>query len=146
MLQFAGTQAALVLALSLFALQTSPTCCTHCSTGKKEWSFMWDLCQRHGYELISSRYDFTGFMPYLFALVSCLFLFGLVMSIFSWCGALSALESALTVSEFRASWDGQGHHGPASSRTIQTEQSMPLSLSAASSEQSPASLQFRVNI
>ncbi|CAE7023205.1 TMBIM1 [Symbiodinium natans] len=53
-----GITAALVLALSLFALQTS--------------------------------YDFTGFMPYLFALVSCLFLFGLVMSIFSWCGALSS--------------------------------------------------------
>ncbi|CAE7221517.1 Faim2 [Symbiodinium microadriaticum] len=47
-----GITAALVLALSLFALQTT--------------------------------YDFTGFMPYLFALVCSLCLFGLVMSIFAW--------------------------------------------------------------
>mmetsp|Transcript_34039 Transcript_34039/g.81695 ORF Transcript_34039/g.81695 Transcript_34039/m.81695 type:complete len:254 (+) Transcript_34039:91-852(+) len=52
-----GITAALVLALSLFALQTT--------------------------------YDFTGFMPYLFALVCSLCLFGLVMSIFAWTGALS---------------------------------------------------------
>mmetsp|Transcript_23630 Transcript_23630/g.44632 ORF Transcript_23630/g.44632 Transcript_23630/m.44632 type:complete len:251 (-) Transcript_23630:88-840(-) len=53
-----GITAALVLALSLFSLQTS--------------------------------YDFTGFMPYLFAAMCCLCLFGLVMSIFSLCGALSS--------------------------------------------------------
>ncbi|CAJ1445306.1 unnamed protein product [Effrenium voratum] len=33
------------------------------------------------------RYDFTGFMPYLFSALMVLFFFGLALSIASWCGA-----------------------------------------------------------
>eukprot|EP00437_Effrenium_voratum_P037794 CAMPEP_0181474462 /NCGR_PEP_ID=MMETSP1110-20121109/40670_1 /TAXON_ID=174948 /ORGANISM="Symbiodinium sp., Strain CCMP421" /LENGTH=249 /DNA_ID=CAMNT_0023599647 /DNA_START=74 /DNA_END=823 /DNA_ORIENTATION=+ len=34
-----------------------------------------------------TKYDFTGFMPYLFSALMVLFFFGLALSIASWCGA-----------------------------------------------------------
>ena len=73
-----------MLALSLFALQTTPL------------RGMYGRRTQCGFEedqpwlaIGLDRYDFTGFMPYLFALVCSLCLFGLVMSIFAWTGGKS---------------------------------------------------------
>ena len=80
------TEAALVLALSLFALQTTPLRGTY---GRRVQFVQCGFEKDQARLAISDRYDFTGFMPYLFALVCSLCLFGLVMSIFAWTGALS---------------------------------------------------------
>ena len=75
-----------MLALSLFALQTTPLRGTY---GRRVQFVQCGFEKDQSRLAISDRYDFTGFMPYLFALVCSLCLFGLVMSIFAWTGALS---------------------------------------------------------